>query len=77
MFELNGHTYLIVVDCYSHWIETVHLKQTTSVAVIEHCKSIFARFGIPEIVLSDNGLQFNSLEFPEILTGIHLHSYHM
>ena len=63
LFELNGHTYLIVVDYYSRWIETVHLKQTTSVTVIEHCKSIFARFGIPEIVLSDNGPQFNSREF--------------
>ena len=43
--------------------QTVHLKQTTSVAVIEHCKSIFARFGIPEIVLTNNGPQFNSREF--------------
>ena len=41
----------------------MHLKQTTSVTVIEHCKSIFARFGIPEIVLSDNGPQFHSREF--------------
>ena len=62
-FELNGHTYLIVVDYCSRWIEAVRLKQTTSVAITEHCKSIFAIFGIPEIVLSDNGPQFNSREF--------------
>ena len=63
LFELNGQSYLIVVYHYSRWIETVHLKQTTSVAVMEHCKSIFARFGIPEVVLSDYGPQFSSREF--------------
>ena len=62
LFELNGHSYLIVEDYYSRWTETIHLKQTTSVAVLEHCKSIFARFGIPEVVLSDNGPQFSSRE---------------
>ena len=62
LFELKGQSYLILVDYYSRWIETVHLKQTTSVAVMEHCKSIFARFGIPEVVLSDNGPQFSSRE---------------
>ena len=63
LFKLNWHTNLTVVDYYARWIETVHLKQTTSVAVIEHCKSIFARFGVAEIVLSDNCPQFNSREF--------------
>ena len=63
LFELNGQSYLIVVDYYSRWLETVHLKQTTSVAVMEHRKSIFARFGISEVVLSDNGPQFSCREF--------------
>ena len=61
--ELNGQSYLIVVDNCSRWIETVHLKQTTSVAVMEYCKSIFTRFRIAEVVLSDNGPQFSSREF--------------
>ena len=65
LFQLNGKSYLIVVDYNSRWIETVHLKQTTSVAVMEHCKSIFARSGIPEVVLSDNGPQFSSREFED------------
>ena len=63
--ELNGQSYLIVVDNCSRWIETVHLKQTTSVVIMEYCKSIFARFGIPEVVLSDNGPQFSSREFQD------------
>lgn len=63
LFELKGHQYLLIVDYYSRWIEFAHLTQTTSKSVIEHCKSIFARQGIPEVVVSDNGPQFSSREF--------------
>ena len=41
------------------------LKGTTSSTVITHMKSIFARHGIPEIVISDNGPLFASKEFAE------------
>lgn len=63
LFEWKGHSYLLIVDYYSRWIEIAHLKQTTSLAVIEHIKAIFARQGIPEVVVSDNGPQFNSWDF--------------
>ena len=76
LFQLNGKSYLIVVDYNSRWIETVHLKQTTSVAVMEHCKSIFAKFGIPELVLSDNGPQFSSREFLKFSPRLLFHSYY-
>ena len=46
----------------------VLLKGTTSSTVITHMKSIFARHGIPEIVISDNGPQFASKEFAEFAT---------
>ena len=76
LFQLNGKSYLIVVDYNSRWIETVHLKQTTSVAVMEHCKSTFARFRIPEVVLSDNGPQFSSREFLKFSPRLLFHSYY-
>ena len=63
LFQLNGQQYLLMVDYYSRWIEIAHLRQTTAAAVIEHTKSIFARHGIPEIVVSDNGPQFSSAGF--------------
>ena len=63
LFELSGKTYLIIIDYYSRWIEVVHLQNTSSSSVIDHCKSVFARFGIPEIVVSDNGPQFSSKDF--------------
>ena len=33
--------------------------------MVPELKTIFARFGIPEILLTDNGLQFASKEFEE------------
>jgi len=65
LFELNGSTYLLVVDYYSRFIEIQKLNSTTSGSVITHLKAIFARFGIPAEMISDNGPQFASEEIHE------------
>lgn len=59
LFFLEGKWWLIVTDYFSRYPELVPLNNLTSSAVINHCKSIFARHGIPEIVVSDNGPQFS------------------
>ena len=77
LFEWKGHQYLLVVDYFSQWIEIAHLMQTTSSAVIEHVKAIFACQGIPEVIVSDNGPQFNSrvfISFSENYSFTHLTS---
>ena len=62
LFELKGTKYLLVVDYFSCYVEIVKLTSTCSEVVIGHLKTIFARVGIPEIVVSDNGPQFVSSE---------------
>lgn len=52
--------YLIITDYYSRFFEICPLKTMTEKEVIENCKSVFSRFGIPEIVRSDCGTQFSS-----------------
>ena len=45
-------------------IEVCHLyHQTKSPDVISHVKAIFGRFGIPRVVISDNGPQLSSTDF--------------
>ena len=60
LFEYAGHTYLIVTDFYSKYFEIELLPQKTVTCVINNLKKIFARFGIPDEVVSDNGSQFSN-----------------
>lgn len=63
LFTLNGKNYVLVFDYYSHYPEMALLKETTASQVIIQIKSILARHGIPSVVWSDNGPQFNCAEF--------------
>ena len=65
LFEWQKSQYLIVVDYYSRYIEVSKLGSTSSPNVIKHLKSMFARHGIPEVVISDNGPQYSSEQFVE------------
>ena len=65
LFEFNKITYLLIVDYYSRYIEVAKLNHSTAEEVILHCKSIFARHGIPEEVITDNGPQFIAELFSE------------
>ena len=63
LFELNKQHYLLLVDYYSGFIKVNTLNSTKSIQIITHCKSQFARHGIPDVLITDNGPQFNSEEF--------------
>jgi len=55
--------FLIVVDAHSKWLEVIPVRSTTSSSTIEVLRDLFARFGIPEQIVTDNGVQFVSEEF--------------
>ena len=58
---------LILVNAYSKWVEVCAVKSTTSDVVMRCPRSVFARFGLPNTLVSDNGLCFVSAEFEVFL----------
>jgi len=65
LFLFNSKNYLILVDYYSRFIKLNLLHTTTSQQVITHLKSQFARHGIPDRMITDNGPQFSSDAFKQ------------
>ena len=59
--EFAGQTYLLVTDFYSKYFEIQLLRQQTATCLINNLKKIFARFGIPDEVVSDNASQYNNI----------------
>lgn len=64
---INGKMVLVVVDAETKWIEAVSMKVATAQSTVDALRSMFARFGIPKTVVSDNGPQFVSAVFREFL----------
>ena len=60
---VKGRMYLIIVDAHSKWIEAVCTPSATSAAVIEELNVLFAQFGLPDTIVTDNGTCFVSAEF--------------
>ena len=73
LFTWNERSFLVSVEYYSRFFEVDELTTTTSAAVIRKLPSHFARHGIPEVVVSDNGPQFASEDFATFATSWDFH----
>ncbi|XP_018123180.2 uncharacterized protein K02A2.6-like [Xenopus laevis] len=58
-----GLMFFIIVDAHSKWPEVFCMKSTSTSYTIDILRTLFARTGIPEHIVSDNGPQFISEEF--------------
>lgn len=65
--------FLIITDSYSKWPEVYHMASMDAGATVNKFRNYFARFGLPELIVTDNGKQFVAKEFTDFCTrnGIH------
>ena len=59
---------LIVVDSYTKWLKVFVTSSTSSTCVIENLRKCFSVFGLPLVVVSDNGTCFTSEQFKLFLS---------
>jgi hypothetical protein len=66
--HFNQQTFLVITDQYSKWLEIYWRNTTTAEVVIGCFREYFARWGIPELLVTDNGPPFRSNAFLSFLS---------
>ena len=64
----RGYYYLVVVDVYSRFPEVTRVRSTSTDVVTPQLDGIWARHGVPEVVIHDGGPPFNSYEWKRYAT---------
>lgn len=76
-----GGNILVLVDSTSGWLEAAVCANRSTSSVINHLRAIFARFGIPTTIVTDNAPEFSNEEMTAWLrnqgcTLMHSPEYH-
>lgn len=69
--------FLVLIDATTKWIEACPIKSTEAQGTVNTLREIFARFGLPHEIVTDNGPPFSSRIFYEFMhkNGIvHIHA---
>ena len=64
---INGKMMLVVIDAHSKWPEVISMSSSTTQATIEGLRRLFAAYGLPQQLVSDNGPPFTAAEFDVFL----------
>ena len=55
--------FLLLIDAHSKWPEIIEMTSTTASRTVDELRRLFATYGLPEQVVTDNGPQFIAQEF--------------
>lgn len=63
--QFNGKYYIIVVDAHSKWVEAEEIRSISAYDTIIFFRKLFAKFGLPVQLVTDNGPPFQGQDFKE------------
>src|SRR3954464_4097805 len=67
----RGHVFLLVAfNKFSKWIEAMPVTNQSGKTAVKFFESIVYRFGVPHIIIMDNGSNFMSKEFQDFCEGL-------
>ena len=64
-----GHEYILrCVDYVSKWVEVIFTRTNESTVVVQSLReNMFARYGMPQFIISDQGTHFDNRSFDALL----------
>ena len=62
-----GKMFFLLMDAHSKWPEVYEMTSTTAQKTVDILRHIFAAYGLPEQLVSDNGPQFVAKEFEDFM----------
>ena len=62
---LDGFYYIVIIDSFSKWLEVLRCRNSTTEVTINFSHELFARFGVVDCPVFDNGTQFMSGNFKD------------
>ena len=67
LLKTKNSKYLLIVDYYSRFPVLHKLVSTMSRVLVQEMKAVFAKLGVPNIIVSDGGPQYTSAEFRDFM----------
>ena len=67
LFETKISKYLLFSDYYNRFPVLHKLGSTTSKVLVQEMKTVFAKLGVPNVIVSDGGPQYTSAEFKDFM----------
>ncbi|XP_014501831.1 uncharacterized protein LOC106762433 [Vigna radiata var. radiata] len=61
---------LVAVDYFTKWVEAEPLASITAMQVQKFCWKIICRFGLPKVIITDNGRQFINKKLEEFYANL-------
>jgi len=62
--------FLVLQDCFTKWVEAIPVRDTTAATVESALLTLFARFGMPWLLHSDQGRNFESAVLSSLCSSL-------